>query len=219
MNPEVRPDLARRVRTGLDEAVLAGPKTVDQLIGILEEADRPLLLTRLRVEQLEALPDQLRETLDYDERSQTAFSGEPSPPSGAVKVAVVCAGTSDRSVAAEAERSLEFSGVPHLSVSDVGVAGLWRLLEHVESLAELEVVIAVAGMDAALPTVLAGLVPGLVIAVPTSVGYGVAERGTAALHSALASCAPGLVTVNVDNGYGAACAAIRSLRSLSPAGD
>ena len=110
-------------------------------------------------------------------------------------------------------RTLEFYGHPAVEICDVGVAGLWRLQRRIDELAALPVIIAVAGMDAALPTVLAGLVPGLVIAVPTSVGYGFAEGGTAALHSLLASCAPGLVTVNIDNGYGAACAAMRAVGS------
>jgi NCAIR mutase (PurE)-related protein len=93
------------------------------------------------------------------------------------------------------------------------VAGLWRLLERIDEIQKLPVVIAVAGMDGALPSVVAGLVPGIVISVPTSTGYGVAAAGETALRSALASCAPGLVVVNIDNGYGAACAALRALRS------
>jgi NCAIR mutase (PurE)-related protein len=94
---------------------------------------------------------------------------------------------------------------------DVGVAGLWRLMQRIEELRRVPVVIAVAGMDAALPTVLAGLVPGVVIAVPTSVGYGVAGGGHTALHALLASCAQGITVVNIDNGFGAACAAVRIL--------
>ena len=97
-------------------------------------------------------------------------------------------------------------------MTDVGVAGLWRVLERVDVLRDAEVVVVVAGMDGALPSVVAGLVPGPVIAVPTSVGYGVAQAGRVALGAALASCAPGLTVVNIDNGYGAACAALRILR-------
>jgi NCAIR mutase (PurE)-related protein len=96
-----------------------------------------------------------------------------------------------------------------LTVNDLGVAGIWRLFERLESLKQMSVVIVVAGMDGALPSVVAGLVSGCVIAVPTSVGYGVANGGQTALNAALASCAPGLVAVNIDNGYGAACAALR----------
>lgn len=212
---DVNLDLDRSRRIGIDEAVLAGPKSVPQLTSILEQAGvdgRSVLLTRLDPAQLESLPDGLRREVDYDEVSRTAFFGRVEPPTGEIRVAVVCAGTSDRPVAAEAERTLAFAGEPHVSVSDVGVAGLWRLLERVDELAALDAVIAVAGMEGSLPTVIAGLVGGLVIAVPTSVGYGVASGGTPALHSALTSCAPGLVTVNIDNGYGAACAALRSCR-------
>lgn len=210
---EVRLDLDRGRRLGIDEAVLAEPKSVEQLVTILDLAHdegRSMLLTRLAPEQLTALPDGRRRDIDYDPVSRTGFFGDVAAPSGPPCIAVVCAGTSDRPVAAEAERTLAFAGAPHLSVSDVGVAGLWRLLERVDELRALDAVIAVAGMDGAMPTVVAGLVPGLVVAVPTSVGYGVAADGLPALHASLSSCAPGLVTVNIDNGYGAACAALRA---------
>jgi NCAIR mutase (PurE)-related protein len=123
----------------------------------------------------------------------------------------VTAGTSDVPVAREAVRTLRFEGFAAEEIVDVGVAGLWRLLRRVEDLQRFPVVIVAAGMDAALPSVVGGLVGGLVIAVPTSVGYGVAAGGQTALNAILASCAPGIVTVNIDNGYGAACAAMRAL--------
>ena len=212
---DVRLDFDRGRRLGIDEAVLAEPKSVEQITTILDLArgeDRSMLLTRLAAGQLDLLPERLRREIDYDDVSRTGFFGEVEPPQGPTCIGVVCAGTSDRPVAAEAERTLSFAGVPHLSVSDVGVAGLWRLLERVDEFRSLDAVIAVAGMEGALPTVIAGLVPGLVVAVPTSVGYGVAADGTPALLAALSSCAPGLVVVNIDNGYGAACAALRSCR-------
>ena len=99
-------------------------------------------------------------------------------------------------------------------IYDVGVAGIWRLMERVPEIVRHPVVIAVAGMDAALISVLGGLVPGIVVGVPTSTGYGVANRGESALHAALASCAPGVPVMNIDNGYGAACAALRALRLI-----
>ena len=138
--------------------------------------------------------------------------GAPSPPAGEPRVAVVTAGTSDVPVAREVSRTLAYHGIASREITDIGVAGLWRVLERVDALREAEVVVVVAGMDGALPSVVAGLVPGPVIAVPTSVGYGVAEAGRVALGTALASCAPGLTVVNIDNGYGAACAALRILR-------
>jgi hypothetical protein len=117
-------------------------------------------------------------------------------------------------VSREAARTLRYYGTAGVEITDVGVAGLWRLLERIEEIRSVPVVIAVAGMDAALPTVIAGLVPGVIIGVPTSVGYGVAAGGHSALHSMLSSCAPGLAVMNIDNGYGAACAALRVLRAV-----
>ena len=209
-------DTARRERLGIDEAVFCAAKTTEQISVILERCaptGATALLTRLSQEQLSELPIAQRERLDYDSVSRTAFLGEVAPPEGEPRVAVVSAGTSDVGVAREAVRTLAYHGTGALEVYDVGVAGLWRLLERVEELREMSVVIAVAGMDAALPSVIGGQVPGAVIAVPTSVGYGVAEGGGTALNAALASCAPGVTVVNIDNGYGAACAALRILRS------
>ena len=118
-------------------------------------------------------------------------------------------------IVAEAQRTLAFHGTPSKSFVDVGVAGLWRLLNVRDELAQFPVVIAVAGMEGALFSVLGGLIPSLIIAVPSSVGYGMAREGETALHSALASCAQGLVAVNINNGYGAACAATRILSARS----
>jgi NCAIR mutase (PurE)-related protein len=130
-------------------------------------------------------------------------------------IGIVAAGTSDLPVAREAARTLAFAGHHAEIIADVGVAGLWRLLGCLDALRQCRVLIAVAGMEGALFSVLAGLVKAPVIAVPTSVGYGIAEGGKAALYAALASCAPGLVVVNIDNGFGAAAAAIKMLR-LNP---
>jgi pyridinium-3,5-biscarboxylic acid mononucleotide synthase len=212
---DVTLDLDRVNRVGITEAVLCEPKTIEQLIAVLDQADaagRSMLLTRLTPGQLSALPTGYRARIDYEDVSRTGFFGESTPAIGAARVAVVTGGTSDIGVAREAVRALLFHGHAAFEVYDVGVAGLWRIQQRRGEIAEYPVVIACAGMDAALPTVLAGLVPGLVIAVPTSVGYGVAEGGHTALHSLLSSCAPGLVVVNIDNGYGAACAAMKCLR-------
>jgi NCAIR mutase (PurE)-related protein len=209
-------DTARRERLGIDEAVFCAGKTTEQITVIVERfapAGATALLTRLSQENLSELPMAQRERLDYDPVSRTAFLGEVAPPEGEPRVAVVSAGTSDVGVAREAVRTLSYHGAGALEVYDVGVAGLWRLLDRVEELRGMRVVIAVAGMDAALPSVIGGQVPGAVIAVPTSVGYGVAEGGGTALNAALASCAPGVTVVNIDNGYGAACAALRILRT------
>lgn len=211
---EFRLDWDREERTGLAEAVLCTGKTPSQVAAILAAAgDRPLLLTRLEEVAFAALPEAARRALDYHPPSRTAFHGRPPLPA-ASGVAIVCAGTSDVKVVYEAERSLVFAGHMPTVIADVGVAGLWRLMERLEQIRDHRIVIAVAGMEGALFSVLAGLVAAPLIAVPTSVGYGVAEGGRVALASALASCAAGIVCVNIDNGYGAACAALRMLRHM-----
>jgi NCAIR mutase (PurE)-related protein len=216
---EHRLDHARSERTGIPEVVLASGKTVEQLqaicFDVLESGHR-MLITRLVPDKAASL-DRFGADFRYDPESHTAEVGEVRPCSGEPSVAVVTAGTSDALVAREAMRSLAFFGETGVLVMDVGVAGLWRLLDRIEDIRRCPVVIAVAGMEGALFSVLSGLVRAPVIAVPTSVGYGVAEGGRAALSSALASCAPGLVTVNIDNGFGAAAAAVKMLR-MSPAG-
>lgn len=212
-------DAERAARIGLPEAIFCASKTAEQLAAIVAELARTApraLLTRLAPEQLAALPEGQRALLDYDPLSRTAVLGGLPVPAGPARVAIVTAGTGDARVAEEAGRTLAFHGEAAERIADVGVAGLWRLLERRERLARFAVVIACAGMEGALFSVLGGLVPGLVIAVPVDSGYGVGAGGRVALGSALASCAPGLVAVNVDNGYGAACAALRALRG--PAG-
>lgn len=211
MPAEVVPDLARRDRIGLPEAIFCERKTSAQIDRIIAaNADR-LLLTRLAPEQHGQLA--AAGELDYDPASRTAYHGPVGEPAEPARVAVVTAGTSDLGVAAEVERTLRFHGAASERFADIGVAGLWRLLERRDAIARFPVVVALAGMEGALFSVLGGLIGSVIIAVPTSPGYGVAEGGRAALTSALASCAPGIVTVNIDNGYGAACAALRVLRA------
>lgn len=205
-------DEARAARIGFGEAIYCAGKSPEQIAAILAEARGPMLLTRLDPERFAAIHSAQRDSLDYDPVSRTAYFGAPLPRTGPARVAVLTAGTSDVPVAREAMRTLAFQGHEARLVADVGVAGLWRLLSRIEELRDMPVLIVAAGMDAALPSVVGGLVAGVVIAVPTSVGYGVAEGGHTALHAILASCAPGIVTVNIDNGYGAACAALRVLR-------
>ncbi|MGA8480870.1 MAG: nickel pincer cofactor biosynthesis protein LarB [Chthoniobacterales bacterium] len=209
---EINLDHERTGRIGLAEAVYSASKNIDQLAEILNQASQrqtTLLLTRLSSAQFDALPSQYCSLLDYDQVSQTAFFGPLKPVDKVPEIAVITAGTSDVPVAKEAARTLRFYGQNVLTINDVGVAGIWRLFDRLESLKPMSVVIVAAGMDGALPSVVAGLVSGCVIAVPTSVGYGVANGGQTALNAALTSCAPGLVVVNIDNGYGAACAALR----------
>ena len=211
-----RLDASRQERIGLDEAIYCPGKSAGQLDGILAELhgrEAPALLTRLDPALRAALAERWQASLDYDPESRTAYLGPISAPNRPARCAVVTAGTTDAPVAREAARTLRYYCEAALEIFDVGVAGLWRLLERLDELRTMRVVIVVAGMEGSLPSVIGGQVPGAVIAVPTSTGYGVAADGETALRAALASCAPGLVTVNIDNGYGAACAALRILRS------
>ncbi|MBI2811503.1 MAG: nickel pincer cofactor biosynthesis protein LarB [Candidatus Melainabacteria bacterium] len=209
-------DRDRRDRTGLDECVLCASKSVDQvtrIVGQIFEEGRRVLLTRLTPEQHSKLPKETRAVITYDPLSCTGVVGEPIKLNRSLLVAIVSGGTSDVSVVAEAAKTLEYYGYVASLFQDIGVAGLWRVVDAAPALQNFPIIIAVAGMDAALPTVLAGLVPSAVIAVPTSVGYGVSAGGHAALNSLLSSCVPGLTVVNIDNGFGAASAAIRILNS------
>lgn len=204
-------DLDRKSRTGLPEAVFCAGKTTDQINRAIDQAEAggiSILLTHL--DETKAA-DITAGTLDYDVISQTAIAGAWDQPTGPAEIAIVSAGTSDLPIVSEAARTLAFHGLASKQFVDVGVAGLWRLLNVRDELAEFPVIIAVAGMEGALFSVLGGLVPSLIVAVPTSRGYGICRNGETALHSALASCAQGMVAVNIDNGYGAACAAIRAL--------
>lgn len=219
MSPDsdIKLDLQRAERVGFDEAIFCAGKSVSHLVQILDQAQEKsirLLLTRMSPEQFSQLPEPQRARTDYEPISRTGYFGSPHELTGPPRIAVVAAGTSDVYVSREAARTLRYYGAASLEITDVGVAGLWRLLERVEDIRRVPVVIAVAGMDAALPTVLGGLVGSVVIGVPTSVGYGVATGGQSALNAMLSSCTPGLTVMNIDNGYGAACAALRVLRAI-----
>lgn len=210
----MRFDLGRRERIGLSEAILADVKTSEQIAeGIAQSfaGAAPMLITRLSEEQFAGLPESQRAALDYDPISRTAISADIKAAVDMDEVAIVTGGTSDLAVAREVARTLAFHGRGSREIVDVGVAGLWRLMEHREVIARMPVVIVCAGMEGALFSVVGGLARGVVIAVPTSNGYGVAEGGKVALDSALASCAPGIAVCNIDNGYGAACLALRVL--------
>lgn len=207
-------DLLRADRVGLDEALFCAGKTDAQISRIVEtmaSASRAMLLTRLDEGRHAALDARVRSLLDYDPVSRTAVLGAKREPRAPARVAVVCAGTSDLPVSREAARTLQYYGEAVSEFNDVGVAGLHRLLSRIADIRAHDVVIAVAGMDAALISVLGGLVRSPVIAVPTSVGYGASRGGETALAASLASCAAGVVVVNIDNGFGAACAAMRIL--------
>jgi pyridinium-3,5-biscarboxylic acid mononucleotide synthase len=220
MTPEFKVDFERGARIGLDEALFCEGKTVDQISAIVDAVKARsgrLLLTRLDGKKHQALVARHGAELEFDPLSRTAILGEPHRALLAAPVAIVMAGTSDMPVGREAARTLAFAGQSYREYIDVGVAGLWRVLERIEDIRSSPVVIVAAGMDAALVSVVGGLVSGAVIALPTSVGYGAALGGATALCAALASCAPGISVVNIDNGYGAACAALRISLALAVA--
>ncbi|MFT4711957.1 MAG: NCAIR mutase (PurE)-related protein [Candidatus Azotimanducaceae bacterium] len=243
MTGEVKLDLARESRTGLSEAVFSEGKSSAQLLEICEELkihEKSMLFTRLAQAQYDLINDAYPNFLNYDPISRTATNystnyrtpsigkpsnhenggGENGTPNkssnnkSSSPVAIVSGGSSDVPVAREVLRTLEYYDVPSLLINDVGVAGLWRLTERLEEIREHKVVICIAGMDAALPTVLGGLISSAIIAVPTSVGYGMVKGGETALRSLLVSCASGISVVNIDNGYGAACAAVRIINQM-----
>lgn len=215
-----RLDLQRRGRLGMVEAVWGEHKSAGQIAAVargLQAAGEVVLVTRVGEEKAEAvqalLAGEAAPALHHHPDARCLTSTPlPAADPDLGRVVVLAGGTSDLPVAAEARLALHCHGLAAELLLDVGVAGLHRLLDHLESLAEADVLVACAGMEGALPTVLAGLLPQPVIGVPVSVGYGVSAGGQAALNGMLASCAPGLSVVNVDNGYGAAMAALRILR-------
>lgn len=221
MRTDVKQDFGRGARIGLEEAVYCEGKSPDQIDAILDEAalrDARLLLTRLSPAKLDALSGAHDAAIDYCTASRTAYFGAPRPIVYTAEIVIVAAGTSDLPVAREASRTLRYYGHEATSIMDVGVAGLWRLTERIDEIRSHSIVIVVAGMDAAITSVIGGLAGGAIICVPTSVGYGAAEGGRTALNAILTSCAPGLVACNIDNGYGAACAALRLLDAASRLG-
>jgi pyridinium-3,5-biscarboxylic acid mononucleotide synthase len=213
--PDYTLDFDRLRRVGFPEIVLAEGKTPEQVVEICRQLARAhdVLVTRLlpeRWEEVSTLP--LPGRADYDARSGTLLLsvGKPLPRVEGL-VAIVTGGTTDIVVAGEARRTLEYLGVSSCLVPDVGVAGLLRLLSRLEEIERADVVIAVAGMEASLFSVIGGLMGRPLIAVPTSRGYGAAFGGLASLLSAVNSCANGVTAVNIDSGYAAAMAAFRIL--------
>jgi hypothetical protein len=217
MNHGILFDHSRTARIGLPEAVFCEGKPFAAIVELLSQfgkgSGHPVLFTRLGREVFEQAPEAIRNDFDYHPLSRTAF-GDTLPPKTKGRVAVISAGSADSFVAWEAVRTLAYLGIEHKIFEDCGVAGLWRLAERLEEINAFDAVVVVAGLDAALISVMGGLTPKPIFGVPTSVGYGVAQGGKAALMSMLSSCAPGVAIMNIDNGYGAACAAARVVNGL-----
>jgi pyridinium-3,5-biscarboxylic acid mononucleotide synthase len=207
-------DHHRELRTGVPELVYGAGKTAEQIAAALRELARiqgAAIATRVDAEKAAAVQALVPEVRVH-ELARIVTLGAPAGRPRAAAIAIVCAGTSDLPVAEEAALIAEFLGAPVVRISDVGVAGVHRLLARLDEIRAAGVVIAVAGMEAALPSVLGGLIDRPLIGVPTSVGYGVSVDGLVALGAMLTSCAPGITVVNIDNGVGAAVAAVRVAR-------
>ncbi len=209
-------DHHRELRKGFPEVVYCQhkkPAQVAQIIARLAQHGGQVLGTRADAEHFAAAKQVVPE-LCYDEAARCIFWDRQSDQPRQQGIALVAAGTSDLPVAQEAAVTLRLMGQEPLRITDVGVAGLHRLMAHLSALQKANVIIAVAGMEGALPSVIAGLVSAPVIAVPTSVGYGASFGGIAALLGMLNACAPGISVVNIDNGFGAAFAAAAMNRRM-----
>jgi NCAIR mutase (PurE)-related protein len=208
---QVRWDHDRESRTGVPEVVFGPGKTSAQLRQIFENASELRMASRLSEEQMDVLSDL---ATIYPEARMAVRN--PRPKRNVPVVPVITAGTADIPVAMEAATTLDAMGIPTSTHFDVGVAGIHRLQSILPELAAARVCIVAAGMDGALPAVVAGLLRAPVIGVPTSVGTGVAQGGMVALNTMLASCSPGVAVVNIDNGFGAACLALKIIGSDAP---
>jgi NCAIR mutase (PurE)-related protein len=204
-------DLHRKTRQGAAEVIYGAGKTPTQIIEItrtlLNAGQKTILITRMDEEKALAVSKEI--TLDYHKDARLGIVGELPVPDGLGKIVVATGGTSDIPVAEEAALTAQALGNEVTRLYDVGVAGLHRLLNHLDEIMSATVIIAIAGMEGALASVIGGLVDCPVIAVPTSVGYGAAFEGLTALLSMLNSCASGVSVVNIDNGFGAGYLASR----------
>ena len=200
-----RVDFHRGIRQGVPEVIYGEGKTKEHILGIartmLENGQSTVLITRLSQEKADYIAREL--PIDYNELARTGLLGKMPEPSGMGKILVATGGTSDIPVAEEAAVTAEALGNEVQRLYDVGVSGIHRLLGNMEYVMSARVIIAVAGMEGALPSVIGGLADCPVIAVPTSIGYGASLGGIAALLSMLNSCASGVSVVNIDNGFGA----------------
>ena len=200
-------DHARGVRTGVNEIIYGAGKTPEQIAGIVaamrEAGQTRVLITRVDAQKAAELAE-MDPAITYHAAAQACVAGDVPEPDGNGDILIITAGTSDLPVAEEAALTARFLGNRVQVVHDAGVAGIHRLLSHGEEIASAQVIIAVAGMEGALPSVVGGLASCPVIAVPTSVGYGASFGGVTALLAMMNSCASGVSVVNIDNGFGAA---------------
>ncbi len=210
-------DSSREERCGFSEVIYGESKTAAQINAIVLEMvknnQEVILITRLDEPKAEKLLESFPQGI-YDNIAQTLIIGEVKNFISSEDVIVLTAGTSDLNVAKEAINTLYAFGIKASLINDVGVAGIHRLLNKLPILQKAKVVIVVAGMEGALPSVVGGLIDSVIIAVPTSVGYGASLNGFTPLLTMLSSCASGITVTNIDNGFGAACAAKRVINNL-----
>ena len=211
MNLDIRFDYERGKRIGFIEAIWGQDKSVEQLLRVTKEVLRKkeiVFITRINEQKAKKLVDNYKKAKFFKEANCLIIGENSVKYPKSKKVAIISGGTSDLAVTLEAKLSLEI-------YIDVGVAGLHRLFSQLEEISKYDVLIVCAGMEGALATVIGGLLPQPIIAVPVSVGYGVSKDGKTALNSMLSSCSPGISVMNIDNGFGAAMAALRIIISIS----
>ncbi len=218
MNFDIKFDFQRRDRLGLIEAIWGQDKSIDQLERLSKNVlskNEVVFITRINSEKANYLKGLYDDARFYEEANCLTIGKNLNKVNTNKKVAIISGGSSDLAVTLEAQLALEIYGVSCQSFIDVGVAGLHRLMSQLEEINKYDVLIVCAGMEGALATVVGGLLAQPIIAVPVSVGYGVSKDGETALNSMLSSCSPGIAVMNIDNGYGAAMAALRIIKSVS----
>jgi len=218
MNFDIKFDFQRRERLGLIEAIWGQDKSIDQLKRLSENVlakKEVVFITRINEVKAKDLCDLYEDAKFYEEAKCLIIGENSNKLNTNKKVAIISGGSSDLPVTLESQLALEIYGVNCQTFIDVGVAGLHRLISQLEEINKYDVLIVCAGMEGALATVVGGLMAQPIIAVPVSVGYGVSKNGETALNSMLSSCSPGIAVMNIDNGYGAAMAALRIIKSIS----
>ena len=212
---DIRYDFQRSKRIGLFEAIWGEDKNIDQLKRVTKKVlsrKEIVFITRIDKKKAKILLGMYKEA-KFHEEANCLIIGEKSKIVDTDKrIAIIAGGSSDLAVTLEAKIALEIYGISCETFMDVGVAGLHRLLNQLDEINKYDILIVCAGMEGALATVIGGLLPQPIIAVPVSVGYGVSKNGETALNSMLSSCSPGISVMNIDNGYGAAMAALRIIK-------
>ena len=212
---DIRYDFDRQNRLGLTEAIWGEHKSVDQLKKVAQEVLKKgefVFITRINESKAKCLKDIYSNAIFIKDADCLVIGENANKVESEKTIAIVTGGSSDLKVSLEVKTALEIYGISCETFIDVGVAGIHRLLSQIDKINKHDLIIVCAGMEGALATVIGGLLPQPIIGVPVSVGYGVSKDGMVALNSMLASCSPGIMVMNIDNGYGAAMAALRIIR-------